>query len=124
MKTKREKIPKKILVIDDEENIRLLYQEELLEKGYEVILASDGKEGLEKFEKCNPDLVTLDIQMANLNGLHTLKMIRDRSRNIPVILCTAYGEYKQDLRTWGSDAYIVKSSNLNELLTTIQEILK
>jgi DNA-binding response OmpR family regulator len=115
---------KKILVIDDEENIRLLYQEELKDYGYEVILASNGQEGLEKFDNHNPDLVTLDIHMLGCNGLETLKKIRDRSRHVPVIICTAYGEYKQDLRSWSSDAYIVKSSDLNELLTKVKEILK
>jgi DNA-binding response OmpR family regulator len=115
---------KKILVIDDEENIRLLYQEELKENGYEVILASNGQEGIEKFDCHNPDLVTLDIRMSDLNGLDTLKQIRDRSRDVPIILCTAYEEYKQDLRSWGSDAYVVKSSDLNEFLTKIKEILR
>jgi DNA-binding response OmpR family regulator len=121
---KRGKRSKKILVIDDEENVRLLYQEELQDEGYEVILASNGLEGLEKLNAHNPDLITLDIHMAGFDGLDILKLIRERSRNVPVILCTAYGEYKQDFRSWSSDAYIEKSSDLNELLTKVKEILK
>lgn len=124
MKEGKGRLSKKILIIDDEENIRLLYQEELEDEGYEVIVASNGEEGLQKFDYHKPDLVTLDIQMADSNGLETLRLIRERSRNIPVILCTAYEEYKQDFRSWASDAYIVKSSDLNELLTKVKEILK
>jgi len=96
----------------------------LQDEGYEVILASNGQEGLEKFNHHKPDLVTLDIHMVGINGLETLKQIRETSRDIPIILCTAYGEYKQDFRSWGSDAYIVKSSDTNELLTTVRQILK
>lgn len=120
----KEGISKKILIIDDEENIRLLYQIELEDEGYEVIVASNGEEGLQKFDRYKPDLVALDIRMADSNGLDTLKLIRERSRDIPVILCTAYEEYKQDFRSWASDAYIVKSSNLDEFLSKVKEILK
>jgi DNA-binding response OmpR family regulator len=123
MKTK-EKKQKKILIIDDEENVRFLYQEELQDEGYEVILASNGQEALEKFKHHKPDLITLDIHMVGINGLETLRLIREKSLSIPVILCTAYGEYKQDFRSWGSDAYIVKSSDLNELVRKVKEILK
>jgi DNA-binding response OmpR family regulator len=124
MMKRKGKKTKKILIIDDEENVRLLYQEELQDEGYEVIVASNGQDGLEKFNHHKPDLITLDIHMVGINGLETLRLIRERSRDIPVILCTAYGEYKQDFRSWGSDAYIVKSSDLNELLTKVKEILR
>lgn len=114
---------KKILVVDDEENIRLLYQEELEEEGYTVEVAAHGQEALEKVNAFQPDLVTLDIRMPGMDGVETLRKIREVQRDLPVILCSAYGEYKQDLTTWASDAYVIKTSDLTELKGTIRTLL-
>jgi two-component system, response regulator, stage 0 sporulation protein F len=122
-KLDREKDVKKILVVDDEESIRLLYQEELEEQGYTVILAGNADEALEQFSAAQPDLVILDIKMPGRSGIEVLQIIREQSRNVPVILSTAYGEYKQDLQTWASDAYIVKSANVDKLINKVREIL-
>ena len=114
---------KKILVVDDEENIRLLYQEELEEEGYTVEVAAHGQEALEKVNAFQPHLVTLDIRMPGMDGVETLRKIREVQRDLPVILCSAYGEYKQDLTTWASDAYVIKTSDLTELKGTIRTLL-
>ncbi len=114
---------KRILVVDDEENIRFLFKEELEEEGFVVEVAKDGLEALEKLSVFKPDLITLDIKMPGLNGIETLKRIRERERQLPVIMCSAYGEYKQDLATWASDAYVVKCADLTELKTTIRRLL-
>jgi CheY-like chemotaxis protein len=114
---------KKILVADDEEGIRILYREELEEEGYEVKVAANGKEALELLDSFVPDLVILDIKMPDISGIEVLKQIRVKFRNLPVILSSAYPEYQQDLSTWASDAYIVKSSNLENLKSTIKKIL-
>ncbi len=114
---------KKILVVDDEENIRFLYQEELEEEGYTVDVAAHGQEALEKLNAFQPDLVTLDIRMPGMDGVETLRKIREAQRDLPVILCSAYGEYKQDLTTWASDAYVIKTSDLTELKGTIRTLL-
>ena len=114
---------KKILVVDDEESIRFLYKEELEEEGFIVELAQNGKEALEKLPLFKPDLITLDIKMPVMDGIETLKRIREVERQLPVILCSAYGDYKQDLTTWASDAYIVKCANLTDLKTTIRKLL-
>jgi two-component system response regulator (stage 0 sporulation protein F) len=113
----------KILVVDDEENIRLLYQEELEEEGYTVDVAAHGQEALDKLVTFNPDLITLDIKMPGMDGVETLQRIREVKRNVPIILCSAYGEYKQDLTTWASDAYVIKTSDLTELKGTIRMLL-
>jgi len=114
---------KRILVVDDEENIRVLYREELEEEGYTVDVAANGREALNKLNTFNPDLITLDIKMPEMDGVETLRRIRGIQRDLPVILCSAYGEYKQDLTTWASDAYVIKTSDLTELKDTIKILL-
>lgn len=115
---------KKILVVDDEESIQFLYKEELEEEGFVVELANNGKEALEKLSLFKPDLITLDIKMPVMDGIEALKRIREVERQLPVILCSAYGEYKQDLTTWASDAYIVKCADLTDLKSTIRKLLR
>ena len=112
-----------ILVVDDEQSIRFLYKEELEEDGYRVITASDGEEALRKVKVEKPDLITLDIRMPGLDGIEVLHRIRDMDKKIPVIMSTAYGEYRNDFNVWASDAYIIKTANLNELKETIKRLL-
>lgn len=114
---------KRILVIDDEENIRLLYKEELADEGYEVSVAASAEEALVKIEAERPDLITLDIRMPGVDGIEFLRLLRERDRDLPVIIVTAYGEYKQDFSVWASDAYVVKSADLDELKAMVRKIL-
>lgn len=114
----------KILVVDDEESIRLLYKEELEEDGFVVEVAKDGLEALKQVPLFRPDLIILDIKMPGLNGIETLKRIREMERQVPIVMCSAYGEYKQDLTTWASDAYVVKCADLTELKNTIRKLLR
>ncbi len=113
----------KILCVDDDLSLLRLYQEELTEEGYKVILARDGKEAMTKFEKENPDLVIMDIRMPLMDGIETLTAMLGKNRQIPVILNTAYPQYRENFMTWGAEAYIIKSSDLSELKQTIKEVL-
>lgn len=112
-----------ILVVDDEESIRFLYREELEEEGYRVITAADGEEALRKVRKDKPDLITLDIRMPGMDGIEVLHRIREMDKEIPVIMSTAYGEYRNDFNVWASDAYVIKTANLGELKETIERLL-
>jgi DNA-binding response OmpR family regulator len=114
---------KKILVVDDEDNIRLLYQEELRDSGYEVLLAGSAEEALKIVAEEPPDLITLDVKLPGMNGFEFLKELKANQKDIPVILCSAYGTYKQEFQLWASEAYVVKSADLRELKMTIKEIL-
>lgn len=114
---------KKLLLVDDEESIQLVYREEFEDEGYQVISALDGTAGLEKFKEQNPDLVILDIQMPGINGVEVLRQMKMLRPTIPVILSSAYQEFKRDLGTWASDEYVVKSGNLDELKKTVRILL-
>ena len=118
-----EQTMKKILLIDDEESIHLLYREEFEEEGYEVHSALSGEEALEKVALINPDLVILDINMPGMNGIDVLRRLKELNSKMPVILSSAYQEFKQDLASWASDDYIVKSSNLDELKESVKRHL-
>lgn len=113
-----------VLVVDDEESIRFLYREELEEEGYRVITAADGEEALRKLKEDRPDLITLDIRMPGMDGIEVLQRIREMDKEIPVIMSTAYGEYRNDFNVWASDAYIIKTANLSELKETIIRLLQ
>jgi DNA-binding response OmpR family regulator len=114
----------KILVVDDEEHIRFLYSEELTEAGYEVITADSGYRLLEKIEEEKPDLVVLDIKMIDYNGLDLLQDIRNKFYDMPVILCTAYDTFKEDMKSIAADFYVIKSFDLTELKNKITMALE
>ena len=109
----------KILIVDDEEHIRFLYSEELTEAGYEVITADSGYRLIEKIEEEKPDLVVLDIKMVDYNGLDLLQDIRNTFYNLPVVLCTAYDTFKEDMKSIAADFYVIKSFDLTELKNKI-----
>lgn len=92
----------KILCVDDDPSLLLLFQEELPEEGYEVILARNGKEAMEKYDQESLDLVVLDIRMPLMDGLETLNSLLGRNRQLPVILNTAYSMYRDNFMTWGA----------------------
>ena len=114
---------KTVLVVDDEKNLRILYKKELLEEGYQIVTAESGEKGIEELKNKEIDLVVLDIKMSGIDGIQTLREILTKDRNIKVILNTAYSTYKSDFSTWSADAYIIKSSNLDELKNKIKELL-
>jgi two-component system response regulator (stage 0 sporulation protein F) len=117
---------KRILIADDEESLQRLYQEEFEEEGYEVILAGNGHEVLSRLEDPDhvPDLIIMDIRMPGMNGIDTLRIIKEKYPRMPVILCSAYSEFKQDFSVWASDDYVVKSSDLTELKEAVKRHLK
>ena len=114
---------KKILLVDDEESIHLLYRAELEENGYKVYSALSGRDALQNFKIISPDLIILDINMPGMNGIEILRQIKEINPHLPVVLCTAYQEYKQDFSVWASDDYIVKSSDLNNLKDAVHHLL-
>ena len=114
----------KILVIDDEPTIRCLFEEELSLEGYNVISTGDCHHVLQIINDESPDVVILDIKMGQCDGRDVLTNIRKANDLIPVILCSAYAAFKDDIRSSIADYYVVKSANLDELKTKIRRVLK
>lgn len=119
---------KKILLVDDEESILLLISEEIEEElvGVIVDMAHNGEECLRKFEAANYDLIILDINMPGMNGIEVLIEIKKVNYKFPVIISSAYPEYKdkEELGILVFDDYIVKSANTEELVNSITKLLK
>lgn len=105
----------RILIVDDEKAIQLLFADELTEEGYEVITTGDGSGILKLIEQKRPDLVVLDIKLGKNDGLDLLQDIRNTYYDLPVVMCTAYPDFKYDLKSIAADYYVVKSSDLREL---------
>ncbi len=115
---------KKILLVDDEKNILIVYREEFEDEGYQVVAASNGEDGLAKFKDEKPDLVILDILMPGMNGIQVLRKMKMLDSTIPVILSSAYQQFKHDLGTWASDAYVVKSGDISDLKNAVKKLLE
>jgi DNA-binding response OmpR family regulator len=115
---------KRILVVEDEEEIRKTIAEILENSGYEVRLAFDGQQALDYLETEIPDLVLSDIMMPNINGYHVLKCIRNKfvTEPIPFIFLTAKTDYA-DLRVGmncGAEDYLFKPFRVKELIDAIE----
>ena len=113
----------RLLIIDDEANIRLLYAQELGDDGHEVVTAATVSEALSRLNEQTFDLVILDIKLKSESGLDLLQQIVRERHNLPVILCSAFSCYKDDFSAWLADGYVVKSSNIDELKTSVDKVL-
>ena len=114
-----------ILVVDDEHFLRLLYERELTEAGYQVEAVGDGNDALAALERAPRDLVILDIRMREgiPNGLMILNEILKQNRGQKVILNTAYASYMDEGASWLANGFVVKSADMTELKTKIREVL-
>jgi DNA-binding response OmpR family regulator len=113
----------RLLIVDDEKNIRQLYAADLQDAGYQVDTAENSTTAVELLNRYTFDLVVLDIHMGNESGLDILQDIVQQRKNMPVILCSAYSCYKEDFSSWLADGYVVKSSNTSTLKSEIERVL-
>lgn len=113
----------KILVVDDEKALRLLYKRDLEQDGHSVVVAQDAGEGMRALESEFPDLVVLDIRMPGVDGLDAMGRMLERHPSVPVVLNTAYSSYKENFLSWSADAYVIKSSDTGELRAKVKELL-
>jgi len=113
----------RILVVDDDDALRVLYQKELARAGYDVVTVDSGPAALEATSQQPFALVILDIEMPDLSGIDILAQLRRVEPETPIILNTAYSFYKQDFQSWLADAYVMKSSDLEPLKGKIKELI-
>jgi len=114
---------KKILVVEDEKTLCLLYEEELGKEGYDITAVTDAEAALVKLNEQSFDLIITDIRMPGKNGIELITQIMGLRKDIPIIINSAYQSYKEDFMTWAADAYVVKSSSLDELKSKIKQLL-
>ena len=118
-------MPKTILVIEDDSNIRELLRLYLEQEGYAVETAQDGMEGLRAFKRIHPDLVLLDLMMPVMDGTQVIKEIRAQSKT-PVIMLTAKGETFDKVAglELGADDYVTKPFEMRELIARVRAVLR
>ena len=116
---------KKILIVEDDGNIRELLRLYLEREGYEITEAANGEEGVELWRKINPDMVLLDVMMPIMDGWQVCKIIRKESK-VPIIIMTAKGETfdKVNGLEMGADDYIVKPLEMREVIARVRAIFR
>lgn len=118
----------KLLVVEDDQNLRDVYQEEFESEGYTVETAVDGKEGIEKMQSFMPEVVLLDLMMPKISGFDVLKSARGNPalKNIPIIVITNINPDVQDLlKNWGATNFILKADNTpGQVAEKVKEVLE
>ena len=116
---------KKILIVEDDGNIRELLRLYLEREGYVITEAANGEEGVELWRKINPDMILLDVMMPIMDGWQVCKIIRKESK-VPIIIMTAKGETfdKVNGLEMGADDYIVKPLEMREVIARVRAIFR
>lgn len=113
----------KILIVEDEPNLRILYEKEFSEEGYDVVFAKDGKEAIQKTKEHAPDLIIMDLRLPQLDGIEAMRLILEINKDIPIIINSAYSSYQDDFMSWAAKAYVIKTSDLTELKNKVAEFI-
>jgi len=113
----------RLLFVDDEEGFLELYRAAFNRDGYTVETTATVDGARECLAQGGVDLVVLDIRLGEVSGLALLREIKAKDSRLPVVLATAYARYQDDFSSWLADAYIVKSSDLNELKQAVRRCL-
>jgi len=118
-------IPKRVLVVDDEQNSREGLSKILTKEGYTVHTAENGKKALIEAENNEFDLIITDLRMPEMDGIEVLEKLRNKNKNIGVVIVTAYGEVNSYLKAMnlGAFEYLNKPIHLEELRRVINKAL-
>ena len=113
----------KILIIDDEKDLRLLFKKILTPEGYSVFTARNGRDGIKINQKNDPDVILLDLRMPGIGGIETLRRIREKDAEVVVIILTGYGDAGtiRDAADLNVYEYMSKPFNNETILKTIKE---
>lgn len=114
-----------VLVVDDEEALRSVLSNELINEGYDVQTASDGDVAMTELDKTSFDLVLLDIKMPRVSGFEVLKHIKEHAGRTKVVMLTGFADLKNAIESkkLGADDFVSKPYDLVDLLTTIERVL-
>lgn len=117
---------KKILIVDDQQGIRLLLNEVFKKEGYETYLAANGLEALQYIDKIMMDCVLLDMKIPGMDGIEILKRITKQLPELPVLMMTAYGELDliKEAEALGAKHYFTKPFDIYEVRDVVNKILK
>jgi DNA-binding response OmpR family regulator len=115
-----------ILVVDDKDNIRELAKLYLVNEGYEVITAANGRQGLEAIAKHEPDLVLLDIMLPEMDGWEVCRTLRQEGNHVPIIMVTARTDDVDKIvgLELGADDYVTKPFNPRLLIARVKAVLR
>jgi len=113
-----------ILFVDDDPNQREIYQRRLERQGYQVHLAESADSAVARLREDRPHVIVLDIAMPGRDGLSALQEFLDIDPSVPVIIHTAYPGYAENFLSWAADAYIEKSSNIERLVSAIEDAVR
>ena len=116
---------KRILIVEEDGNIRELLRLYLEREGYEIFEAENGAVGLEQWKRCKPDMLLLDVMMPVMDGWEVCKKIREES-DVPIIILTAKGETfdKVNGLEMGADDYIVKPLEMREVVARVRAVFR
>ncbi|MBW1916870.1 MAG: response regulator [Deltaproteobacteria bacterium] len=113
----------RILFGDSDPHIQLLCQEEFLDEGYEVMVASDGQELIRLMDAAHPDLVVMELLLPDMSGLETMRIIKGTAKETPVIFYSAYN-LSLPANAIGADGLVLKSSDMELLKKAVRKFIK
>jgi two-component system alkaline phosphatase synthesis response regulator PhoP len=119
-------VPEKILVVEDEQDLRELVGKYFVDMGYRVVVTADGGDALDLAKEEKPQIILLDLKMPELDGLEVCKKLKtdETTRTIPIIIVTAYNNQLNEALAAGADDFVAKPVHLLELSVRIKSILK
>ncbi len=120
---RRDEMPRRVLVVDDDFSIRELIAMVLADEGYEVLTAADGAEALTLVGRRPPDLVLLDLNMPVLDGWQTQARLRVEAPRLPVVIMTAGNRARQEAEQHAAAGYLAKPFDVDDLCATVARLV-
>lgn len=115
----------RILIADDDESLRLLYQEEFSAEGHELHFAATGREAVELARQVRPDLIVMDIRMPEMDGLEATRAIKQECPGTEILMVTMHEnrDYMLEATKAGAAGYVLKDASRNELISAMRRIV-